>query len=67
MVDRDRLAMSRTKFAVDLEVVDRQVLEVGERRQSGAEIVEREAAAETLERRDELLRRARGWRWPRSR
>ncbi len=42
--------------AVDLQEVDREVLQVAERRQAGAEVVEREAAAELLERVDEAVR-----------
>ena len=37
------------ELAVDLEVVERQVLEVVERAEAGAEVVEREAAAEVGE------------------
>src|SRR6187551_1907729 len=44
--------------AVDLEEVDREVLEVTERREARAEVVEREAAAELLQRLDEAIRLA---------
>src|SRR5215217_7923717 len=44
------------ELAVDLEVVERQVLEVVEAREGGAEVVEREAAAELVEAGGELLR-----------
>ena len=44
------------ELAVDLQVVERQVLEVVERREGGAEVVEREAAAERGEAVGELLR-----------
>ena len=44
--------------AVDLEEVDREVLEITERGQAGAEVVEREAAAELAQRLDEAVRLA---------
>src|SRR6185437_9586046 len=42
--------------AVDLEVIDREVLEVPERGEAGAEVIERELAAELLQRLDEAVR-----------
>src|SRR6185437_9555829 len=42
--------------AVDLQVVDRKVLQVAERRQAGAEIVEREFAAQFLQGLNEAIR-----------
>ncbi len=38
----------RDEAAVDLQEIDRQVLQVAERRQADAEVVEREAAAQSL-------------------
>src|ERR1700724_4340043 len=53
----DRIAQDLAhEAAVDLEVIDREVLEVPEREQSGAEVIERELAAELLERLDEAVR-----------
>ena len=46
------------ELAVDLEEVERQVLEVVERAEAGAEVVEREAAAELGQPRGEVLRGA---------
>src|SRR5258707_15367252 len=42
--------------AVDLQVIDREVLEIAERRQPGAEIIERELAAQFLQRLNEAIR-----------
>jgi len=39
--------------AIDLEVIDRQILEVGKRRQPAAEIIERKSAAQLLHLADE--------------
>ena len=44
------------ELAVDLEEVHRQALQIGEGGEAGAEVVEDEAAAELLERQDELAR-----------
>jgi hypothetical protein len=55
----DHLAVDRVvqeplhEAAVDLEEVHGEVLQVAERRQAGAEVVERELAAELLQRLDE--------------
>src|SRR4029077_15367905 len=63
LVDRaDHLAVDRVaqdlahEAAVDLEVIDREVLEVTERGEPGAEVIERELAAELLQRLDEAVR-----------
>ena len=42
------------ELTVDLQIVDGQILEVGERRQTAAEVVERELAAEGLQRLHEV-------------
>src|SRR6516225_4034328 len=62
LVDRaDHLAVDRIaqdlahEAAVDLQVIDREVLEVAERGKSGAEVIERELAAELLQRLDEAV------------
>ena len=49
----------RDELAVDLQVVERQVLEVVEGAEAGAEVVEREAAAELAQPLGELARAAR--------
>ncbi len=49
----DRIA---NEAAVDLDVVDRQILQVGQRAYARAEIVQRELAAEFLQRAHEDLR-----------
>ena len=46
------------KHAVDLQVVDRQLFQVGERRQAAAEIVQRKPATQKFERFDKALGRA---------
>ena len=51
-----RLLQVAHEAAVDLEVIDVQVLQVAERAEPGAEVVEREAAAELAHARDEALR-----------
>src|SRR5688572_2045261 len=63
LVDRaDHLAVDRVvqhaldEAAVDLEEIDREMLQVAERREAGAEVVERELAAELLEGLDEAAR-----------
>ena len=48
--------ISLHEAAVDLQEVDREVLEIAERRQAGAEVIERELAAELLQRLDEAVR-----------
>src|SRR5580658_3622167 len=53
----DRVAQDLAhEAAVDLQIVDREVLEVTERGQAGAEVIERKLAAELLERLDEAVR-----------
>src|SRR5256885_2541085 len=53
----DRIAQDLAhEAAVDLEIIDREVLEVAERGQSGAEVIQRELAAELLESLDEAVR-----------
>ena len=42
--------------AVDLQEIDREMLQVAERGQAGAEVVERELAAQFLQRLDEAIR-----------
>src|SRR3954447_5741975 len=44
---------SSDEAAVDLQIVDRQALEIAERRQSGAEVVQRETATESFQGVDE--------------
>src|SRR5690606_33877555 len=63
LVDRaHHLAVDRVvqnffdEAAVDLQEVDREVLQITERRKARAEIVEREAAADFLERVNETIR-----------
>src|SRR6185437_2101807 len=52
----DRVAQDLAhEAAVDLEVVDREVLQVPERGEAGAEVIERELAAELLQRLDEAV------------
>ena len=48
--------ISLHEAAVDLQVIDREVLQVAERGESGAEVIERELAAELLQRLDEAVR-----------
>ena len=42
--------------AVDLQIVERQVLQIAERGQAAAEIIERELAAHAMQHADEALR-----------
>src|SRR5246127_5787842 len=52
----DRIAQDLAhEAAVDLEVIDGEVLEVSEGRQPGAEVIERELAAELFQRLDEAV------------
>src|SRR5437763_16691333 len=52
----NRVAQDRAhEAAVDLDVVDREVLQVSEGRQAGAEVSERELAAELFQRLDEAV------------
>src|SRR5215472_3173590 len=53
----DRIAQDLAhEAAVDLEVIDREVLEVAEGGEPGAEVIQRELAAELLQRLDEAVR-----------
>src|SRR5690606_3088897 len=55
LIDRVRVEIA-DEAAVDLQVIERQILQIAEGRESAAEIIERELAAHAVQHADEALR-----------